>query len=277
MQNSSQGKIVNDARPPIAEFKITKEDAANSLLSLFNNQKDLCGLINLAPKDFDIYSIIDEIEGIYVPVWLFDVSAESHWHGYNYHTESFPVTRYDSDGKRYTDYEERDVPDPVNSKHSYHYLLPVSASKEISQDEIEFLSKSGRIELLDYNESYLDGWQVLARDMDKTEARVISEKRIKELETDACKREVYELHGCSTKLTYNASFLADLPAFVLTYTHNNKTFRNLISGITGEVKGKIPCKEATKFLVKATKTISAIVVGVGGAILLFIVLMSLNH
>ena len=273
IQSFSQGKTANDARPPFAEFKITKEDAANSLLRLFNSQKDLCGLINLAPNDFDINSNIEILNGVYVPVWLFDVLAESHWHGYNYHTESFPVTKIDSDGKRYTDHEERDVPDPVNSKHVHNYLLPIPASNEISQSEIEFLFKNGQIDLRDYNESLLNEMQLLTRDVDKTEARVLSEKRIKELEKDACKREVFELHGCSTNATYNAAYLAYLPAFILDYTHNGKSFRNIISGVTGEVQGKVPCKETTKFFIKVVKTISAIVVGVGGAILLFLILL----
>lgn len=222
-------------------------------------------------KDLDIAGNLEKIKGIWVPAWVFDVSAKSPWHGRNYHTESFAETKYDNDGKRYTEYEERDVPDPVSSTHYGDYLFPVSASKVITQGEIEYL-KLKRSDLQSYDESYLDEWQVQTREQAKTEAQEICERRIKELEVQACKREVYELVGCSTTITWNTSSFALLPMFVLSYTCNDGFYRNLINGLTGEVYGDFPVDKSKKRLDSIVKTIAAIVVMVIGLIVFFAVI-----
>lgn len=61
-------------KPLIAKFKMSNEDAFSKFTQWASAQK-------YVPKDFDINSLKDKIKKIYVPVFLFDVSAESNWHG----------------------------------------------------------------------------------------------------------------------------------------------------------------------------------------------------
>ena len=118
-----------------------------------------------------------------------------------------------------------------------------------------------------YDESYLDGWQVQEVDLNRMEAKDICNRRVDDLEEQACKYEVERFGGCSTKVTYNASNFALLPIFVLSYTYKDKSYRNLINGVTGTPYGAIPINEVNKFLFKAAKVVGQIILAL---VILFI-------
>jgi hypothetical protein len=247
------GKTVEEVKPLIAKFQMSIKDAGYRYHGWVEKQ-------SFVPKDFDIAGNLEKIKGIWVPVWLFEVSADSDWHGETSHTESRSRVRYNHMEERDEHYEEdEEVWEPVSSTHHGNYLLPVSASRVITQKEIESL-KFKQLDLKSYDESYLDGWQVQATDLGKMEAKEICNKRIGELEKQACKRQVERLNGCSTKLTYNTSNFALLPMFVLAYTYKDGFYRNLINGLTGEVYGNIPVDKAKKLLQNVVGLIVAVIV-----------------
>ena len=230
-----------EAKPLIAKFQMSIKDASYHYHSWIDKKK-------FVHKDFDIAGNLKNIKGIWVPVWLFEVSAESSWNGEVSHNESRSRVRYNYSEKRDEHYEEdEEVWKPVSGTHYGDYLLPVSASRAVTQGEIEAL-KFNQLDLKNYDESYLDGWKVQATYLDKTEAKEICNTTVKALEKLACMHEVERLNGCSTRRTYTTSTFALLPVFVLSYTCNNEFYRNLINGITGEVYGNIPEKKVPKFL-----------------------------
>lgn len=226
-----------EARPLIAKFDISKKDAEDNYISWIKKK-------HFNPKDFDIIGHLDKIEGVYVPFWLFEVSAESAWHGEVSHTESY--TEWETkcgpgvyESKQVPTTKERTVWEPTSGHHYANYYIPVSASNVISSKEIGSL-KLGQLDLKSYDESSLDGWRELAVDLNKMEAKDICNRRVQELENRACKYEVESLSGCSTKVTYNASNFVLLPMFVLAYTYKDKPYRNLMNGLTGEIQGDTP-------------------------------------
>jgi hypothetical protein len=244
---------VEGAKPLIAKFQMSIKDAGYRYRDWVKKQ---C----YVPKDFDIAGNLEKIKGIWVPVWLFEVSAESAWHGTVSHTESRSRTRYNYIEKRDEHYEEdEEVWEPVSSTHYGNYLIPVSASRVIAQKEIDSL-KFKQLDLKSYDESYLDGWQVHATDLNKTEASEICNELIKNLEWKACTRQVERLNGCSTKLTYKTSNFAILPMFVLSYTYKDNLYRNLINGVTGEVYGDMPINRVQKALVTILYVVVALAV-----------------
>jgi hypothetical protein len=240
------GKTAEDARSLIAKFQMSTKDAGNKYRDWVEKQK-------FVSKDLDVVGNLNKIKGVWVPVWLFEVSAESAWHGEVSHTESRNVIkekeRYVS-GEGWKDTEETedyDVYSPVSSTHYGHYLLPVSASRVIPQKEMDSLDFK-KLDLKSYDESYLNGWQVQTTDMNEIEAKEICNELIKNREWNACARQVERLNGCSTKMTYETSNFALLPVFVLAYNYKDKPYKNLINGITGEVRGdKPPISTINKF------------------------------
>lgn len=244
----------------IAKFKISNDEAFRKIAEWASSQK-------YVPKDFDINGLKDKIKKIYVPVFLFDVSAESSWHGCDYHTESRTVTksRYNyTTGKNedYVDNEEYEVEHPQNGMNYSNYFLPIVAmSGGITQDEIEILNNDLKMsELQSYNKSYLDGSDVWAADLNKTDALEICKQRVEKLEIAACNRKVSELHGCSTKTTFRDSHFALLPMFILTYGYKNERFNNLIDGRSGKVIGSIPVDKTKKLLVNILQVAAVILV-----------------
>lgn len=258
-----RGKMVVEARPSIAKFQISKDDAANHFREWVNTK-------SFVAKDFDITGSLEKITGIWIPAWIFEVSAESAWHGEVSHTEEH--TEWVNKCERVVDngnvhYVNKKVPEtrsckvwePISGHHYGNYGVPVSASDLVTQKEIEDL-KYNQLEysLTDYDESHLDGWQVQAADLNKMEAKEICNELINELETEACKHEVERLNGCSTKLTYNISNFALLPMFGLSYTYKDKTYSNHINGVTGEVCGNVPINKVQKYFVIAALVMAVI-------------------
>jgi len=257
-------KTVEEAKPSIAKFQMSIKDAGYHYQSWIDKKK-------FKHKDFDIARNLENIKGIWVPVWLFEVSAESAWYGEVSHTEAYTEWEtkcgpgvYESKQVPFT--KERTVWEPVTGHHYENYYPMISASRAITQEEIETL-KFSQLDLKSYDESYLDGWQVLTTDLGKTEAKEICNKTVKAFEKLACLHEVESLNGCSTKLTYTTSTFALLPMFSLSYTCNNGFYRNLINGITGEVTGDIPENKGVKLLTNTVKT----VVGLLGFFIILII------
>ncbi|MDQ1261755.1 MAG: hypothetical protein QG575_936 [Euryarchaeota archaeon] len=101
------------------------------------------------------------------------------------------------------------------------------------------------------------------------EAKDICNRRIEELERQACEHEVERLDGCSTKVTINTSKLALFPVFVLSYTYKDSSYRNLINGVTGEVYGdKPPINKTKKYVSKAAEIIKWFIILFGGLFLI---------
>lgn len=264
------GKTVEEAKPLIAKFQKSIRDANYRYQGWVEKQ-------SYVPKDFDIAGNLEKIKGIWVPVWLFEVSAESSWHGEVSYTVNY--TEYETelgpgvhDSKQVAVSKERLEYRPTSGSHFGDYLVQVSASRAIAQKELEAL-KFKQLDLKSYDESYLDGWQVQATDLGKMEAKEICNKRIGEFEKQACKRQVERLNGCSTKMTYNTTNFALLPMFVLSYTYKDKFYRNLMNGLTGEVYGDIPVNKTKKILGTAGKVVAVIV----GLIVFLIVLGILGN
>jgi hypothetical protein len=249
---------MEEARPSIARFQMSIKDAGNHYRDWVKKQ-------SCVQKDIDISGNLKNIKGVWVPVWLFEVSAESAWHGEVSHEE--PYTEWETkcgpgvyESKQVAVTKYRTVWEPVSGHHYDNYLVPVSASGEVTQKEIEAL-KFRRLDFKSYDESYLDGLQVLATDMSRMGAKDTCNRRINELEAQACKCEVQSLRGCSTKVTYNTSTFALLPMFVLSYSHKDGFYRNLINGVSGEVVGDIPIDKLKKFVFGAAKVVAGIILG----------------
>jgi hypothetical protein len=129
---------------------------------------------------------LDKIKGIWVPVWLFEVSAESAWHGEVSHTESY--TEWETelgpglyDSKKVPVTKEQTVWTPTSGSHFGDYIIPVSASRVLTQKEIDSL-EFRKLDLKSYDESYLNGWQVQTTDTDKMEANELCNELIKNRE-----------------------------------------------------------------------------------------------
>ncbi|MCX6680609.1 MAG: hypothetical protein NTX42_09650 [Methanothrix sp.] len=264
--STGTGKAMEEARPSIVKFQMSVKEAGNHYKSWVEKEKHL-------QDDFDIDSSLEKIKGCWVPVWLFEVSAESAWHGEVSHEE--PYTDWETksgpgvyESKQVAVTKYRTVWESVSGNHYDNYLVPVSTSGEITQNEIEAL-KFRQLDFKSYDESYLEGLQVLATDLSKMGAKDTCNRRINELETQACKYEVERLRGCSTKVTYNTSTFALLPMFVLSYSHKDRIYRNLINGVTCEIYGdEPPINKMKKYVSKTVEIIKWVIILFGGLFLI---------
>jgi hypothetical protein len=221
-----------------------------------------------APKDLSVSAKLDKMEGLYIPSWLFEYEAESAWHGKYSQTEYRTVTKTRTDPETgetetYTEREPYQVWFPKSGTHFGRYLLPVPASKGITQEEAERLSEVSLDQLKPFDESYLAGWQAEVAEVSEVAAKERAEERIRELERRACSREVERLEGCSTRLEHKSTRFLFLPVFVMAYTYKDKLYRVLIDGRDGKIQGEKP----------TSKVKVAIAVGIGALLIALIVLL----
>lgn len=255
--STGTGKAMEEARPSIAKFQLSIKDAGNSYQGWVKKQ-------SCVQKDIDIAGNLETIKRIWVPVWLFEVSAESAWHGQVSYTvnytdyESVPISPHAY--KQVAVSKERTEWRPASGNHYDNYFVPVSASGEITQEELKGL-KFGHLDLKSYDESYLEGLPVQTTDLSKMGAKDTCNRLINDIERKVCKTEVESFGGCSTKVTYNTSTFALLPVFVLSYSHKDKFYRNLINGVSGEVVGDVPINKIKKFVFTVVKVIAGIILG----------------
>ena len=167
MTTLPSGKTENSARPLFAKFKISRKNAEDSYCDWVKKH-------SFVPTDLDLTSNLDKIKGIYVPIWLFEVSAKSDWWGgYNEtHYRTVTNTRYNYEKEHnedYVDSEPYEVWKPMNGVRTSDYRILVPASKDITQPEI----KKGSFELSElqkYDDSYLAEWDVKDWELNYTQA-----------------------------------------------------------------------------------------------------------
>ncbi|MCX6680611.1 MAG: hypothetical protein NTX42_09660 [Methanothrix sp.] len=249
------GKTIEEEKPFIAKFQISREDAVN-------HYRDWIGTKSFVPKDLDIAGNLDKIKGIYVPIWLFEVSAKSDWRGgYNEtHYRTVTKTKYDHATHNYVDYVDSEpypVWKPMHGVHRQNYRILVPASNDITQAEIEKWPFEVS-ELQKYDATRLVEWDVVEAELNYSDASDICNRRIGDSEHKECKKLVAQLNDYNPQSTFNFSSLVLLPIFGLSYTYKDKPYSNQINGLTGEVYGKVPVDWIKKLLVIAALVVAVV-------------------
>lgn len=214
----------------IITFKYTKEDAIEAF-------KKKCRGRLLIPKEFNDTKNIQEIEGLYVPFWLYDCENNvdlkatcakvKHWSDsyYNYvKTDTFDVTR-----KGVLKF----------------FRVPTDGSSRFDDTIMNAIEPFNYDDFKDFNMSYLSGYISEKYDVDKDTAY---KNVIERITNDSKKYLLDDIKGYSSKtvITNNSDIALKnidyvlLPVWVLNLKVKNKIYHFAYNGQTGKMVGEIP-------------------------------------
>lgn len=214
----------------IITFKYSKDDA-------INNFKELCKGRKLMPNDFDDLKNIQDMEGLYVPFWLYNCENK---------------TLLDANCQRISTWTDSRY---INTKTSYYKVsvdgtliftnVPNDAASRFDDKVMHAIEPFDYQEFKDFNMSYLSGYISEKYDVLEKEAYEVAKRRI---DDDSKRYLLNKINGYDNKYvsSYNSevSLLNNeyvlLPVWVLNIKYNNKIYRFAMNGQTGKMVGEIP-------------------------------------
>ena len=191
----------------------------------------------LLPKVFKDQNHIEEVKGLYVPVWLFDTDADAYvrynatrtrtWSDSQYHyteTSHFAVTRAGGIG-----FEN----------------VPVDGSTKMDDTLMESIEPFDISGAVPFKTAYLPGYLADKYDVDASSSIDRANERIKKSTEDAFRSTVM---GYTSVTTVNSSIglqngkarYALYPVWILNTDWNGQKFTFCINGQTGKIAGNLP-------------------------------------
>jgi len=189
-------------------------------------------------------TILQRIQGVYLPFWTFDTRVEAHWTaqvGYQKTTR-----HYDAGQKRWETrtriewrWENGDLHLNIDD-----FLVTGSRDDHISHHILKRLYPFNLTELVTYTPDYLVGWQAQAYETTLTEAWEAAKLSIREQAKEACRRDIASSHIRNFSMT--ADFADEswryvlLPVYLATYKFAGETYQVMVNGQTSAVAGQKP-------------------------------------
>jgi transcription elongation factor Elf1 len=225
----------------VLPFRITPEEAQEAFQVWLKN-------LWFAPSDLTQKTRVEELKGIYLPLWTFDAQAHATWWAvpgyYRTRTESYynPQTRRHE--TRQVQYIEWGW--PVSGNVEEHFDdIGISGLKSLPQrylDEVGGFSTA--TDLLDYDARYFLGWDVALPDKPLPEAWQEAQRQIREKVEALCKAQIpgdtYRDFSMELRLSQVTTKLAYVPIYILAYRYAGKPYRVVVHGRTAVVGGDRP-------------------------------------
>lgn len=214
----------------IITFKYTKEDAINAF-------KKKCKGRLLIPKQFSDTKNIQEMEGLYVPFWLYDCNNDASLTAKCTKVTSWSDSRYH--------YTKTDTYNVSRSGNLDFVKVPADGSSRFDDTIMSAIEPFNYDEFKDFNMSYLSGYISEKYDVNSDEAYNVTINRIK----DDSKRYLLDsIVGYTTKVVNssndnikltNTDYVL-LPVWVLNIKFKDKIYHFAYNGQTGKMVGEIP-------------------------------------
>ena len=225
----------------VIPFKLNKEDAKQALLQHFKKMPFL-------PKLFSEESHLEEIKGLYVPVWLYDASADG------YSTFKATTTRHWSDSRyNYTETKHYHLSRSANL--SFHNI-PVDGSTKMDDALMESIEPYNMEELIDFQTAYLAGY--LADKYDQTSEDCVG--RANELAKASINKAIENttsgyssviLENSKVQISKGTVSYALVPVWLLTTKWKEETYIFAMNGQTGKFAGNLPIDKG-KFVTRVS-------------------------
>lgn len=201
------------------------------------------------PSNLKIEARVSEMSGVYVPYWTFDARVHSDWTAqagyYYYETEYY--TEQDAEGN--TVEKSRQVRrtrwEPAwGARNDMYDDILVCASKGLPENLANTLRTFDTAALTPYEPSYLSGWKAEEYAVELNDGWKHAVSHIEGNQRSRCSSDV---PGDTQRSLNVVNTFSDetfkhvlLPIWISAYRYNDKVFRFLVNGQTGEVTGKAP-------------------------------------
>lgn len=233
MMNQLSGVLKPDIVIP---FRIDKKTAKNLLNEHYKGKK-------LLPKVFSEQNHIDEIKGIYVPVWLFDTDTDAN--------VRFRATKVRFFSRGDYDYTETSHYSVLRSGSLGFSAIPVDGSQKMPDEIMESIEPYDLSQAVDFQTAYLAGYFADKYDVSAKESTCRANERVKASVEQAFTSTVHgfstvsmessDVHFTGGKVRY-----ALYPVWLLNTSWNGNQYKFAINGQTGKIAGDLPIDKSLK-------------------------------
>ena len=214
----------------------------------------------LIPKDFLTGSKVEEIQGVYVPFWLYDGSV-------NIDAEFEAADKTETDKEIIRKIYKADRRGTINFEN-----VPADASKRMPDDIMDSVEPFTFADLKPFSMTYMPGFLAERFDVEGDDDLQRAEKRVvnsaKQKTKDTVKHdEVTEKRG-DYKVNYTKKKYAMLPIWYLTTSWQGKQWNFAMNGQTGKFTGDLPIDNTKLGLITGGSAIAA-------GVILYLIMKSL--
>ena len=225
------GRLVGTLKPDkVIPFSVTKELAEQKFL-------EWTGKKLFIPRAFFSKSQIEKISGVYFPYWFTDCDMKG-----TLDTTARTVRVWRSGNTEYTETKTYRI--VCEGEAAFQDLSRLALSKA-DRRLVESVQPFDTSKMLDFNMSYLSGFQAEKRDVESADVaqEVCNEagRYTENLLRNTVTGYAFVAPGaCSAAMTGSKWRYALLPVWVLTYKSGEKTYYYAMNGQTGRVCGMLP-------------------------------------
>ena len=242
---------MGDLKPELViPFKLDKKAAKEALNKHVQGKR-------LLPKVFKDQNHIDEIKGIYVPFWLFDVTVDANLQYSAQNIRTWNDSKYN--------YKEISYYSVLREGQLNFTHLPVDGSKKIDDILMESIEPFDFSEAVDFQTAYLAGYLADRYDVNPEESIPNVEQRAKSSTLGIFKNTVdgytiVNLESSSMHIQNSTATYVLYPVWFLNTRWNKKRYIFAMNGQTGKFVGDLPLdKQAYKKYFIIFSIIAAIV------------------
>lgn len=225
------GQFSGALRPDfILPFRLTKDDAVQALRAHYKGKPFL-------PKSFTSANHIEQIQGVYVPFWLFDGGAEG---SASYRASNTSV--YETGDYEVTETMHYDV---FRAGSLAFEKIPVDASSKMPDDHMDSIEPFDYAQLQPFSTAYLPGYLADKYDVSVGDSRDRADARCRETLAQALRDTVTGYGTCipeheDISLRRGKVHYALLPVWMLSTKWNGQDFLFAMNGQTGKLVGDLP-------------------------------------
>lgn len=235
-----KSQFKGDLKPEfVIPFQLDKEAAKKALKKHYEGKV-------LLPKDFKTENHINEIKGMYVPVWLFDsnVSADIKYHGTK-------IRRYSDSEYDYTETRHYAI---IRNGDLRFENIPVDGSTKIRDDYMESIEPFDFSQAVDFQTAYLAGYFADRYDVDEKASVQRANERIRTSTIQEFEKTVHgyasvQVDTCSLNLSENKAKYALYPIWLLITNYNGQKYMFMMNGQTGKMTGDLPIDHKKSWLI----------------------------
>ena len=225
------GQFSGNVKPDLViPFKVDKKAAVAALQNHYKGKR-------LLPKVFKDENHIQEVKGLYVPVWLFDADADAH--------VRYKATRTRSWSDSSNDYTETSYYAAIRAGTLGFENVPVDGSKKMDDVIMESIEPFRMEEAVDFHTAYLSGYLADKYDVDSKSSIDRANQRIRSSTAYAFASTVtgfdsVVLEHSNIRLSEGKVKYALLPVWILNTIWKGQKFTFAINGQTGKIVGDLP-------------------------------------
>lgn len=221
----------------ILPFKISKKDAVDSMKKEFKKRI-------FTPTTFLTEPTLKDLNGYYVPYFLFDYKARGYFEG-----EGTKIKRWTAGGYDYTETSHYLIKRELEA---YYDNIPADASYGMDDECMDLVEPYDYKLLLDFDPKFMSGFFGEIYNAEPSAFEDRAKGKAKESADDLIRRSVSGYATVST-LSQNVSLEPGridytlLPVWLYVYKYQNKFYRFYVNGQNGKVVGETPVSKKKVF------------------------------